>query len=185
MTDLLVDVIIIPEVWPHFIQILWSVQVCAALCEESKARRQLAIGRRLIFSPASVRGDGEFSMKTSARNYAWETILTIIKNLSCTCSTQQRILQLWTLWFFSSTALICNEVIMCVYDNSAYQAEDCDIKGEIFWLHCMIKHLKEKNRVIQDYHKPLKHISHIKIKVTSSMLPLEMFCQVAIATSAM
>lgn len=74
---------------------------------------------------------------------------------------------------------------MCVYDNSALQAEDCDIKVEIFWLHCMIKCLELKTELIQDYHKHLNHISHIKIKATTSMLPVELFHQVAMATSAM
>lgn len=62
-----------------------------------------------------------------------------------------------------------------------------ELKTVISKLHCMIKYLEEKrNRtVMQNYHEPLKRISLIKIKVTSTMLPLEMFCQVAIATSAM
>lgn len=125
--------------------------------------------------------ESESPVNPGAASSPWETILMMSQSFSCPSPAQQHVLQPWALLVLQ--ALMCSEVIMCVYDNGIHPAEDCDIKAEIFLLHCMIKYLAEKK--IQNYHEPLERISLIKIKVTSTMLPLEMFCQVAIATSAM
>lgn len=41
--DLLINITITPDRWPHFAQNLWSVQVLCCLIEESKAGRQLGV----------------------------------------------------------------------------------------------------------------------------------------------
>lgn len=183
MTELLVAVITIPAFWPHFSQTLWSVQ--------SKAGGQLAMRSQADIqdwacTEVIVNSQRTWVLQAALGIPFWwcpKASAVYVQHSSTSYS-----FELCSLLFLH--ALICNEVIICVYDNNTHWGEDCDIKVEIFWLHCMIKHIQEKKKKrkkkhIQDYHKPLKHISLIKIKVTSTMLPLEMFCQVAIATTAM